>query len=74
MSAVQDWLDATSDEEALTKLCHIHKEDYPIIVQMLKDGDLMGAIQFLRFAAKDRVAALDGATYFVRLIKRFEGL
>ena len=74
MSSIQEWLDGTSDEEALTKLCHIHKDDYNQIVVYLKDGHQMEAIKFLRFEAKDKVVALDGAMYFVKLIKRFERL
>lgn len=71
---VNEWVAETSDEEMLAKLCHIHPDDYTQIVSYLKQNQVIDAIRFLRTGAKDKVVALDGAYYFIRLIQRFENL
>lgn len=74
METINKWVEETSDDDMLLKLGRIHPTDYRAITSFLRDGNKMQAIKYLRFYALDKVEALDGALYFVKLIERFESL
>ena len=74
MANVQKWVAETTDEEMFTKLGNLHGTDYKYVLMFLKDGGFKRAVDYLRFEALDKIPNLEGAMYFVHLVKRFEGI